>query len=204
LSVASRPPAETRLRGCPRQGEEGETVTANHCDREARCRGVGEQSARVLDARSGEDHSEAVPTPDDAIEFFTVGYEGRTLDDFIGILLDAGVERVVDVRELPLSRKRGFSKNGLAGALAERGIEYVHVRAAGNPHRDLRHDVARCLAAYREHLRENPAAVEEVLAALKGRRAALLCVEHDHTACHRSVLAARLARRRRVEVAAHL
>ena len=136
--------------------------------------------------------------------FFTIGYEGRSLDDFITVLLEAGVERIVDVRELPLSRKRGFSKRALAEALEEHGIEYVHVRAAGNPHRDLRHDIERCLAAYREHLRANPAALDEVMAALEGTRAALLCVEHDPAVCHRSVLAARLARRRNVAVAAHL
>ncbi|MCY0992144.1 DUF488 domain-containing protein [Nannocystis sp. ILAH1] len=141
---------------------------------------------------------------DDTVEFFTVGYAGKSVDDFIQVLRRAGVQRVVDVRELPLSRKKGFSKRGLSEVLAEHGIDYVHVRSAGNPHRSLRHDVVRCLEAYRGHLRENPAAVEEVLNALVGVRAALLCVEHDHAVCHRSVLAARLARRRNVEIVAHL
>ncbi len=138
------------------------------------------------------------------VGFFTVGYEGRTLDEFIDLLQAAGIERVVDVRELPLSRKRGFSKTKLADALSRRGIQYVHVRAAGNPHRDLRRDVMRCLAAYREHLRANPQALDEVMEAIRGTRAALLCVEHDHAACHRSILASRLARRRNVEITAHL
>jgi len=132
-----------------------------------------------------------------------VGYEGKSLDEFIDILVGAGVTRIVDVRERPLSGKRGFSKTKLSEALAEPGIEYVHVRAAGNPHRDLRHDIKRCLAAYREHLRDNPEVVDEVMAALQGARAALLCVEHEHSACHRSVLASRLSPRRNVEVAAH-
>lgn len=145
-----------------------------------------------------------VPARTAPVAFFTIGYEGRSVDDFIAVLLEAGVQRIVDVRELPLSRKRGFSKRALAEALAEHGIEYLHVRAAGNPFRDLRHDIDRCLAAYREQLRSNPAVLDEVMAALEGTRAALLCVEHDHTACHRSVLAARLVRRRNVAVAAHL
>lgn len=145
-----------------------------------------------------------VPARTSSVVFFTIGYEGHALDDFIATLLEAGVQRIVDVRELPLSRKRGFSKRALAEALAEHGIEYVHVRAAGNPFRDLRHDIDRCLAAYREHLRANPAVLDEVMAALEGTRAALLCVEHDYAMCHRSVLAARLARRKNVKVAAHL
>jgi len=138
------------------------------------------------------------------VAFFTIGYEGKSLGEFIELLLKAGVERVVDVRELPLSRKKGFSKKALAEALAAQGIGYVHVRAAGNPHRNLRHDIERCLAAYRDHLRANPGAIDEVMAELRGVRGALLCVEHDHSLCHRSVLAARLTRLMDVEVAAHL
>ena len=157
----------------------------------------------VVDLRSREDQSPDVPEQH-PVEFFTIGYEGRSLDEFVDILLEAGVERVVDVRELPLSRKRGFSKTVLSEALASHGIDYVHVRTAGNPHRSLRHDIKRCLAAYRSYLRENPRAVEDVMDALRGTRAALLCVEHEANACHRSVLASRLARRRNVEVAAHL
>ena len=88
---------------------------------------------------------------------FTVGYEGRTLDEFVQLLLAARVERVVDVRALPLSRRRGFSKTPLKCALAAQGIEYVHVRAAGNPYRNLRDDPERCLALYAEHLDEHPA-----------------------------------------------
>lgn len=54
---------------------------------------------------------------------FTVGYEGWAVDDFIGVLKLAGVDRVVDVRELPLSRCKGFSKTKLSGALQAAGIE---------------------------------------------------------------------------------
>ena len=45
----------------------------------------------------------------------------------------AGVERVIDVRALPLSRRPGFSKTPLRGALEEAGIEYVHLKALGTP-----------------------------------------------------------------------
>ena len=41
---------------------------------------------------------------------FTIGYEKSTIDDFVSRLADADIDVLVDVRELPLSRKRGFSK----------------------------------------------------------------------------------------------
>jgi len=45
---------------------------------------------------------------------FTLGYEGLTIEAFIARLQAAQVKTVVDVRELPLSRKKGFSKSASA------------------------------------------------------------------------------------------
>lgn len=127
-----------------------------------------------------------------ALQVFTVGYEGRDLAEFVAVLKAAGVDRVIDVRELPLSRRKGFSKTALSNALSDVGIGYVHLRSAGNPYRDQRADVARCLKLYAGHLQRSPEIVDEVLAAARGHRAALLCVERDACNCHRSVLAAQL------------
>ena len=121
---------------------------------------------------------------------FTVGYEGENLDAFLAKLKAAKVDRVIDIRAMPLSRKKGFSKTPLGAALAEIGIDYIHVRAAGNPYRkeeDL-------LVKYRMHLAGVPEAVEEVAEAARGRRAALLCFEADPATCHRSILAPPVAK----------
>jgi uncharacterized protein (DUF488 family) len=126
---------------------------------------------------------------------FTIGYAGKTLAEFVAALLDAGVERVVDVRALPLSSRKGFSKTALGTALAKKGIEYVHLRSAGNPYRDKKHDIEHCLALYSGHLDENPSVLEEVDAVLAEHRAALLCVEAEAGQCHRGVLAERLRQR---------
>src|SRR5947199_5731473 len=67
------------------------------------------------------------------MRIFTIGYEGATVAEFLAALQDAGVERVIDVRALPLSRRPGFSKTPLRLALEEVGIEYVHLKALGTP-----------------------------------------------------------------------
>ena len=67
------------------------------------------------------------------MRIFTIGYEGATVGEFVDALQKAGVERVIDIRALPLSRRPGFSKTPLRGALAEAGIEYVHLKALGTP-----------------------------------------------------------------------
>ena len=48
--------------------------------------------------------------PDHTPTLFTLGYEGMTIESFIVRLQAAQVKTVVDVRELPLSRKKGFSE----------------------------------------------------------------------------------------------
>lgn len=130
-------------------------------------------------------------------ELFTIGYEGRALDELIAILAAHDVQRVIDIRELPLSRRRGFSKTPLGAALGAAGIEYVHLRAAGNPFRRLKDSVTRdeLLAKYRTYLRGAREVVDEVTEHARGRRTALLCYEAEPAQCHRSLLAPRVARR---------
>lgn len=122
-------------------------------------------------------------------DLFTVGYQGKTVPEMLAKLKAAGVELVVDVRALPLSRKRGFSKTGLSNSLAAAGIEYLHAKAAGNPFRDQKEDVERCLSLYRKHLAGRSDVVEELVHVASGHRAALLCVEAEAHMCHRSVIA---------------
>lgn len=127
---------------------------------------------------------------------FTSGYEGRALDAFVSMLVEHGVEQVLDVRELPLSRRKGFSKTALREALASSGIGYVHMREAGNPHRALKADTERCLALYREHIDAHPEVVAQVEAAVDARRTLLLCFERHARCCHRSVIVEKLTARR--------
>ena len=66
-------------------------------------------------------------------EILTIGYEGSDIESFMERIILAEVEVLVDVRELPLSRKRGFSKVKLREAVEAVGIEYLHFRDLGDP-----------------------------------------------------------------------
>ena len=57
------------------------------------------------------------------IDLMTIGYEGLELSEFFALLKHSKVSMIVDVRELPLSRKRGFAKAALAEGLATHGIK---------------------------------------------------------------------------------
>ncbi len=127
---------------------------------------------------------------------FTIGYEGRALDELIAILASNKIDRVIDIRGLPLSRRRGFSKTPLGAALAAVGIEYLHMREAGNPYRKLKDTIPRgeLLAKYKAHIAGARDTVESVAEQARGRRVALLCYEAEPAECHRSLLAPRVAK----------
>jgi uncharacterized protein (DUF488 family) len=125
---------------------------------------------------------------------FTIGYEGATVGEFLAALKSAGVERVIDVRALPLSRRPGFSKSPLKAALEEAGIEYIHLKALGTPSegrsaaRAGRHaDMARIYAGQLE-LPEAIAQSAQMLALAEEKPSALLCMEREPAHCHRTLL----------------
>lgn len=128
------------------------------------------------------------------MRLFTIGYEGATMDEFVGALRAARVERVIDVRALPLSRRPGFSKTPLRGALAEAGIDYVHLRALGTPVEGRsaarRGDRAMLERVYDGQLAlpEAMVAAEEMKRLAADRPSALLCFERDPASCHRTLL----------------
>jgi uncharacterized protein (DUF488 family) len=133
-----------------------------------------------------------------ALRVLTIGYEGVSLADFLATLKAAGVRQLLDIRELPISRRKGFSKTALSTALAEAGIGYTHERALGSP-RELRHrlredgDLPRFMSDFREYLAtQRP--VLDTLARTATGAVALLCYERNPAECHRSVVATALAK----------
>jgi uncharacterized protein (DUF488 family) len=128
------------------------------------------------------------------MRIFTIGYEGTTVPEFIGALKSAKVERVIDVRALPLSRRPGFSKSALRAALEEAGIEYVHLKALGTPAdgraaaRSGRHDDLKRIYAGQLELPEAIAQGAQMLELARERPSALLCIEREPARCHRTLL----------------
>jgi uncharacterized protein (DUF488 family) len=133
------------------------------------------------------------------MELFTIGYEGRTLPQFVRLLQDNGIARLVDVRERPASRKRGFSARPLFDALRKAGITYESDRALGNPAeiRELWKEgsLAEGKKRYRRMLNNGRRTrVELLLAHAKVERVCILCFEGDPDLCHRGVIAEEAAR----------
>jgi uncharacterized protein (DUF488 family) len=112
----------------------------------------------------------------------------------MAVLKRAGVAQVIDVRALPLSRRRGFSKTPLRLALQEEGIGYVHLRALGTP-AEGREAARKGRTAELKRIYAGQLALPEALAAaaqlgelVREKPSALLCFERQPEGCHRSML----------------
>lgn len=129
----------------------------------------------------------------------TIGYEGATIERFLKVLSDVSIGLLIDVRQVPLSRKSGFSKNKLAEILSAHGIAYVHLRGLGDPKpgREAARagDFARFLRIYRLHLHSEDAQRDLATASelVQTHHACLMCFEADHETCHRTIVADHLA-----------
>lgn len=139
---------------------------------------------------------------------YTFGYEGLDINRYITRLQDVGVKTIVDVRQLPLSRKRGFSKCSFAEALAKSGIAYFHAPTLGCP-KSIRDalkasgDWQAYTTAFLSYLGNQDAAVRELAKISRATAACLVCFEADFNQCHRTFVA-RAAHRRGAPAVAHI
>lgn len=130
-------------------------------------------------------------SPAPVSRLLTIGYEKAGFGAFIATLKAAGVRTLIDVRDLPLSRRAGFSKRQLAAGLDEAGIAYVHLRALGTPAPGREANRRRQWPLFWEIVEQSlarPEAQSALADAGEIARASLsclLCYEADACICHR-------------------
>jgi uncharacterized protein (DUF488 family) len=131
---------------------------------------------------------------------FTVGYEGLGISDFTEKLIDSGISFLVDVREIPLSRKKGFSKSKLAEYLNDHNIGYMHLRDLGSP-KELRRklkedgDYPSFFAEFSKYVRTKKEAIEQLYSVVSEKKCCIMCFEKEPENCHRSIVADEIKRR---------
>ena len=134
------------------------------------------------------------------MELYTIGYEGINQKQFISWLSNHKIDVVADVRNLPLSRKKGFSKTALSNLLEKNKIDYINYRELGAP-KELRtfietKDYKTFFKKYRMIISKNMASVDKILNTINdGKNVALLCYEKDPESCHRSAVANAIKKR---------
>jgi len=129
---------------------------------------------------------------------FNIGYEKTDIVSFIATLKTVGIECLVDVRAVPQSRKKGFSKKALATAVQEAGLKYIHFEELGDPKEGRiaarNGAIKEFVQVYEYHLSKPSAqhAMKELARLIDKETCCLMCFERDHTACHRSIICIKL------------
>lgn len=129
---------------------------------------------------------------------WTIGYARVGAPDFIAALQAARIRTLIDVRDVPNSRRAGFSKKVLAASLDAAGVAYIHMKALGTPKAGReaarKGDVETMRRIFEAKLAEpqSQMALAEI-AELAGKgRVCLMCLEHDWRECHRAIVAKHL------------
>jgi uncharacterized protein (DUF488 family) len=128
---------------------------------------------------------------------FTIGHSTRSLEEFVGLLKENGVDAVADVRTVPRSRKNPqFNAESMPGALGSHAILYRHLAALGglrkrqaglSPNGAWRNQSFRNYADYAL----TPAfrvGLEELRALATERTVAIMCAEAVWWRCHRRIV----------------
>jgi len=132
----------------------------------------------------------------------TIGYEGRTLEAYLNILLEDGVTLLCDVRRNALSRKYGFSKGTLSKGCEGVGIRYEHLPELGIDSK-FRKDLStqesydRLFDQYECDVLPQQTDALGIIAewVARGERVALTCYEHLPGHCHRHCVSEALEQR---------
>jgi len=131
---------------------------------------------------------------------FTVGYEGTKINTFIANLLTNNVDCILDVRELPLSRKPGFSKNDLSRRLNRAKIQYVHLADLGTP-KPIRQklkstrDYSTFFKKMDAYLAGRKDAIQAAYEYAMNNTCCLMCFERLAAQCHRKLVAKKIKQR---------
>jgi uncharacterized protein (DUF488 family) len=136
--------------------------------------------------------------PDSASKFtvLTIGHSTRSIEEFLSMLKAHGVDRLVDVRTIPKSRRvPQFNSEALATSLHEQGIDYVHLKSLGGLRHAKKDSVNTgwrnaSFRGYADYMATDDfrAGLERLLPLASEKRTAIMCAEAVPWRCHRSLI----------------
>jgi uncharacterized protein (DUF488 family) len=131
----------------------------------------------------------------DEVTLFTIGFAKKSAEQFFSILMQAGVQKVFDIRLHNVSQLAGFTKRDdlsyFLKAIAQ--IDYLHMPALAptqeifDAYKKKKGGWAAYEKAFNDLLRERRP--EKFLSKEKVQQACLLCSEPDPDHCHRRLVA---------------
>jgi len=147
---------------------------------------------KILDGEKLKTVEDSRPYKND-YALFSIGYEGKSIEQFTNELIKEDVHVLCDIRKNALSMKYGFSKKQLKFIVENAGIKYIHIPALGiesNKRQQLnsKKDYETLFRDYEKNILPGKSNELEELYKIfiSHKRIALMCFEADHTNCHRS------------------
>lgn len=133
-------------------------------------------------------------------KIFSVGYEGKSMNYLIDLLIDNNITELVDVRNHAFSWNKDFSMKYLSESLAAVGIRYVNLPRLGAP-KEIRveikenNDPEKFFYEYSVWLKSNTPYLDMLDVFARQRKTAMMCLEADYRNCHRKILGEKLHER---------
>lgn len=131
--------------------------------------------------------------PATKLPLVSIGYEGRSIENYFNALIASGIKVLCDVRKNPISRKYGFSRSTLSELCEGCGIEYRHYPQLGIPSWERQNlksqdDYDALFDRYEKEVLPNAQnEIDEISGLVKGGRGvALTCFEANPAQCHRT------------------
>ena len=132
--------------------------------------------------------------------FYSIGYQGLTLDQYLNELIRQDVRVLADVRNNPYSMKYGYTGEVFSGAVEKMGIRYVSFKELGivsqnRQNLESQADYDRIFAEYEATVlpRETAALAKLYKIYEDEKRVAVTCFEKDPKQCHRTRILNKLA-----------
>jgi uncharacterized protein (DUF488 family) len=124
---------------------------------------------------------------------YTIGYEGRSVDEFLLKMIDEKIQILADVRNNPWSMKYGYSKQNLEVFCDKLEIRYKNIPSLGIPsslrkNLDDKETYEKLFTMYRTYLEKKKGELQDLKRLSEKQRIALMCFERDPNYCHRGVL----------------
>jgi uncharacterized protein (DUF488 family) len=129
-------------------------------------------------------------------EIFTIGHSTRPIDEFLSLLKENGVARLIDIRTIPRSRfNPQFNQKSLSESAPAAGIEYVHLEELGglrhprkdSPNKEWKNDGFRGFADYMQ-TPEFDTAIDKLIDLASQKTSSIMCAEAVPWRCHRSLV----------------
>ena len=128
-------------------------------------------------------------------KLYVIGYRALRHEKFFGLLNEASVPVLLDVRMNPYSPNPDYQKASIAEAAPAYGVKYFHVPALGVPGAGRAPILPGAPATFDEQMATPEArrALGKIVKLIKsGHSVALMCSEPNYVDCHRRKLVAML------------